>query len=53
VEKILLFNKFSPLSIFALVMKMQPHKVVRWCTDDDFLRPIFPVSHMQHISDPH
>jgi len=37
-EEILLFNKFSPLSIHALVAKIQPDKVVGWCTDGDFLR---------------
>jgi len=26
---------------------------VRWCPDGDFLRPAFPASRMQHISDMH
>jgi len=32
-------------------------KVVRWCPDGDFwrlfLRPVFPVSRVQHVSDLH
>jgi len=60
VEEILLFNKFFRLSIHALVAKIQPDKVVRWCPDGDFLasflRPVFPASRVQHrarISDLH
>jgi len=56
-EEVLLFNKFFQLSIHALVAKIQPDKVVRWCRDGDFfasfLRPVFPASHVQHISDLH
>jgi len=37
VEEILLFNNFFRLSIYALVVKIQPDKVVRWCPDGDFL----------------
>ena len=33
VEKILLFNKFFPIVDSALVAKIQPDKVVRWCPD--------------------
>jgi len=29
------------LSIHALTAKIQPDKVMRWCRDGDFLRPIF------------
>jgi len=29
------------LSIRALVAKIWPDKVVRWCADGDFLRPVF------------
>jgi len=37
VEEVLLFNKFFPrLSIHALVAKLQPEKVVRWCQNGDF-----------------
>jgi len=37
VEDILLPNKFfSRLSIYALVAKIQPDKVVRWCPDGAF-----------------
>ena len=37
VEEILLLNKFFRLSIRALVEKIWPDKVVRWCADGDFL----------------
>ena len=54
VEEILLLNKFFFwLSICALVVEIQPDKVVRWCSDSDSLRPVFPASRMQHISDLH
>jgi len=58
VEEILLFNNFFfRLSIHALVVKIQPNKVVRWCPDGQFLAiflgPAFPTSSMQHISDLH
>ena len=52
-EEILLLNKFfSRLLICALVAKIKPDKVVRWCADCDFfglaifLRPIFSASRM-------
>jgi len=32
------------LSIHALVAKIWPDKVVRWCRDGDFLRPVFAAS---------
>jgi len=35
------------LLIYALVAKIQPDKVVRWCRDGDFLRPVFSASRMQ------
>jgi len=41
------------LSIYASVAKIQPDKVVRWCTDDEFLHPVFSASRVQHISDLH
>ena len=45
---ILLLNKFfSRFLIHALV------EVVRWCTDGDFLRPVFSASRLQHVSDLH
>jgi len=44
---------FFRLSIHALAAKIQPDKVVRWCQNGDFLRPVFSVSRMQHISDMH
>jgi len=57
VEEVLLLNTFFRLSIYALVAKIQPNTVVRWCQDGDFLRhfyflrPVFPASRVQHISD--
>jgi len=41
------------LSIHALVAKIQSDKVMQWCRDGDFLRSVFSVSHVQHISDLH
>ena len=41
------------LSIRALVAKIWPDKVVRWCRDCDFLRPVFAASRVQRISDLH
>jgi len=37
----------------AFVAKIWPDKVVRWCRDGDFLRPVFSASSVQHISDLH
>jgi len=37
----------------AFVAKKQPDRVVRWYRDDDFLRPVFSVSRVQHVSDLH
>jgi len=37
----------------ALAAKIQPDKVVRWCRNGDFLRPVFAVSRVLHISDLH
>jgi len=54
VKEILLFKKFFfRLSIHALVAKIWPHKVARWCRDGDFLRPVFTVSRVQNVSDLH
>ena len=39
--------------IHALVAKTQPDKVVQWCQNDDFLRPVFAASRVPHISDMH
>jgi len=48
---------FFRLSIRAFVAKIWPDKFVRWCPDGDFLaiflRPAFPASRVQHISDLH
>ena len=54
VEEILLLNKFFfRLSIRALVAKIQPDKVVRWCQNGDFFRPVFAASRVPQISDMH
>jgi len=53
VEEVLVFNKFFQLSIHASAAKIQPDKVVRWCHNGDFLRPVFSTSRVQHISDVH
>ena len=54
VEEVLLLNKFFfRLSIYALVAKIWSDKIVRWCRDDDFLRPVFAASRVQRISDLH
>jgi len=44
---------FFRLSIHASATKIQPDKVVRWCQNDDVLRPVFSASRVQHISDMH
>ena len=50
----MLLNKFSPIVDTCLSSaKLQPHKVVLWCQNGDFLRPVFSASRMQHISDMH
>jgi len=41
------------LSIHASAAKIQPDKVVWWCQNCDFLRPVFSASRVQHISDMH
>ena len=54
VEKVSMFNKFFfRLSIHALAAKIQPDKVVRWCQNGDFLRPVFTASLVPHISHLH
>jgi len=59
VEEVLLLNNyfFPIVDTYALVAKIQPEIVVRWCRDGDFstlfLRHVFPGSHVQHISDLH
>jgi len=44
---------FFRLSIRALVAKIWPDKVARWCRDGDFWRPVFTASRVQHVSDLH
>jgi len=46
-------TSFFWLSIYASAAKIQPDKVVQWCQNGDFLRPVFLASSMQHISDMH
>ena len=47
-----MFNKFFfRLAIHASAAKIWPEKVVRWCQNGDFLRPVSSASHVQHISD--
>jgi len=49
-----LTNFFFRLSIHALVAKIQPDKVVRWCRDGDFWRffaSCISASRVQYISD--
>ena len=41
---------FFRLSIHVSAAKIQPDRVVRWCQNGDFLRPVFSASHVQHIS---
>ena len=57
VEEVLLLNTFFRLSIYALVAKIQPDKVVPWGRDGDFfasfLHLVFPASRVQHVSDLH
>jgi len=53
VEEVLALNNFFRLSIHALVAKILPDKIVRWCRDGDFLRPVFAASRVQRISDLH
>jgi len=53
VEEVSIFNNFFRLSIHALAAKIQPNKVVRWCQNGDFLRPVFAASRVPHISDLH
>ena len=44
---------FSILDTCLSSEDIYPYKVVRWCQNDDFLRPVFSASRMQHISDMH
>ena len=53
VEDILLLNNFFPIVNTCLSCDDIADKVVRWCLDGDFLRPVFPASRVQHVSDVH
>ena len=49
-------NKLAPtvtLDKPKILIKIWPDKVVRWCRDGDFLRPVFAASRVQRISDLH
>jgi len=48
-EDILLLNIFFRLSVRALIAKILPDKVVRWCPDDDFWR-LFCVLYFQRAA---
>jgi len=49
-----MFNKFFfRLSIHASAAKIQPDKVVRWCQNGDFLRPVFSARRVHQNSDMH
>ena len=50
-EEVSMFNNFFRSSIHASAAKIQPDKVVRWCQNGDYLRPLFPASRVQHTSD--
>jgi len=54
-DVLLLYKFFFRLSIHALVAKIWPDKVVRWCRDGDFFAScrLFPASRVQRISDLH
>jgi len=51
---VLITNRnFSRLSIHGLAAKIQPDKVVRWCQNGDFLRPVFSACpKLQNRSEP-
>jgi len=36
-----MFKKFFQLLIHGSAAKVQADRVVRWCQNDDFLRPVF------------
>jgi len=57
VEEILLLNKFFPIVDTCLscedIARQSCMMVHRWRLFGDFLRPAFPVSSVQHVSDLH
>ena len=53
VEEVLVLNKFFPIVDTCSVAKIWPNKVVRWCRNGDFLRPVFAASRsMVNIQSP-
>jgi len=53
-DEILLFNQFFSdcrYNVHALVAKIWSDKVVPWCPDGDFLRPVFSASRLQQTLD--
>jgi len=53
VEEVLLLNKFFSDCRYMPQLQDMPDKVVQWCRDGDFLRPVFATSRLQRISDLH
>jgi len=56
VEEILLLNKFFPIVDTCLcedIARQSCAIVPRWRFLDDFLRPVFAASPVQHVSDLH
>ena len=48
-----MFNIFFPIVDTCLSSEDILRQIVRWCQNGDFLRPVFPASRVQHISDLH
>ena len=46
-----MWRRYWCLTFFSIVDTCLNCEVVRWCPVGDFLRPVFPASRMQHISD--
>jgi len=46
-------TSFFPIVDTCLSCEDRAHKVVRWCQNGDFLRPVFSVSRVQQVSDMH
>jgi len=46
-------TRFFPIVDTCLSCEDIADKVVRWCPDGDFLRPVFSASRVQHVSDLH
>jgi len=44
---------YNQNAMLELNEKIWPDKVVRWCRDGDFLRPVFAANRVPRISDLH